>query len=111
MSSVSCRDARLLLSAALGGSSVPPSAAWTELLSRQAVAGTNDHPTLTPIGQHVLAELEIRAYRCDDQPLDLLAEELTRVLGELEGTAKNAEYLLTDLGPITRPRRFPTCGS
>ena len=107
MGPVTCRDARLLLASASNGSSVPDSPAWSELSRRQAVGGTPDHPSLTPIVRHVLAELEIRAYRCDAQPLDLLAEELTRVLGELEGTAKNAEYFMTDLGPITPKEAVP----
>lgn len=107
MSSITCQEARTLLQAASTGSPVVPGAAWNELSGRRAVEGSADHPALTAIGRHVLDELDMRAYRCDAWPLDRLADELTRVLGDLERTAKDAQYFMSDLGPITPADAVP----
>ncbi|MCI4357881.1 MAG: hypothetical protein L3J99_02445 [Thermoplasmata archaeon] len=96
-----------MLTASANGTPVSSSDAWTELLKRGAVEGTPAQPAITAIGRHVLAELETRAYRTDSWPLDRLADELTRVLSEVEGTAKNAQYFLSDLGPITPAEAVP----
>jgi hypothetical protein len=80
---------------------------WKELLSKGAVAGTSEAPTLTPVGQHVLSELEVRAYRTDALTLDFVADQLSRVLGDMEGVAKTAEYFLAELGPVTPGEALP----
>jgi hypothetical protein len=90
-----------MLAAIKSGATVAASPAWDELASKQAVSGTPDRPAITPVGEHVLRELSIRAYRCDAWPLDRLAEEESRILADLDATARNAEYFLQDLGPIT----------
>lgn len=107
MSPVTCEETRTTLRAIAGGSAVPPSGAWDELLARQAVSGTLQAPKLTAVGEHVLRELETRAYRCDAWPLDRLADEETKVLGDLDSTARTAEYFLSDLGPITPAEALP----
>ncbi len=89
-----------MLKTIAGGGAVPPSPAFSEMLARQAVEGPPDAARLTPIGQHVLGELETRAYRCDGWPIDRLAEEETGVMNVLDDTAHAAEYFLSDLGPI-----------
>ena len=77
------------------------------LQSRGAVAGSAIAPTITPVGKHVLAELDVRAYRADAMPLDAVADQLTRVIGDLDNVAKTAEYFLADLGPVTPPEALP----
>jgi hypothetical protein len=96
-----CGEARQLLAAIKAGGTLSASPAWEELADKQAVSGTPDRPAITPVGEHVLRELSIRAYRCDAWPLDRLAEEEARILADLDATARNAEYFLQDLGPIT----------
>jgi hypothetical protein len=77
------------------------------LVSRGAVAGSPASPTLTPVGKHVLSELEVRAYRADGMSLDAVAEQLARVLNDLDNVAKTAEYFLAELGPVTPPEALP----
>jgi len=77
------------------------------LSERGAVSGTMDAPSLTPIGQHVLAELEVRSYRADALSLDFVADQLTRVLGDLDRVAKTAEYFLAELGPVVPQEALP----
>jgi hypothetical protein len=107
LSPITCQEARGVLTASANGTPVSDSDAWTELLKRGAVEGTPAQSAITAIGRHVVAELETRAYRTDSWPLDRLADELTRVLSEVEGTAKNAQYFLSDLGPITPAEAVP----
>ncbi len=59
------------------------------------------------MGRHVLAELEVRAYRTDPLPLDAVASQLTRVLADLDEVAKTAEYFLGNLGPVTPSEALP----
>ena len=77
------------------------------LVSRGAVDGNPSAPTLTPVGKHVLSELEVRAYRADPMSLDAVAEQLTRVLNDLDSVAKTAEYFLAELGPVAPPEALP----
>jgi hypothetical protein len=55
------------------------------------------------VGRHVLAELEIRAYRTDSQGLVETATQLGSILAEFDVVAKTAEYFLADLGPVVPP--------
>ncbi len=96
-----------MLDSAASGTPVSDSPAWAELSGKGAVEGTPARPSLTAVGRHVLTELNLRAYRCDAWPLDKMAEELGRVLEEVEGIAKNAEYFMSDLGPITPAEAVP----
>ena len=64
-------------------------------------------PTLTAVGKHVLGELEVRAYRADSMTLDAVAEQLSRVLNDIDNVAKTAEYFLAELGPLTPPEALP----
>jgi hypothetical protein len=82
-------------------------ASFQLLVSRGAVSGTPAAPVLTAIGKHVLAELEVRAYRADAMGLDQIGEQLTRVLNDLDNVAKTAEYFLAELGPVTPPEALP----
>ena len=103
-----CGDVRRFLSGLASGT--PPSidpATWETLLSRGAVSGSSGAPALTPVGKHVLSELEVRAYRTDNMPLDVVADQLGRVLGDLDSVAKTAEYFLAELGALTPAEALP----
>ena len=80
---------------------------WESLVRHGAVSGTPESPRLPAVGEHVLAELEIRAYRTDALPLEVVAGQLDRVLRDLDQVAKTAEYFLAELGPVTPPEALP----
>jgi len=98
---------RYLAGLASGTPGTLDATSFQTLLTRGAVAGTLAAPTLTPVGKHVLAELEVRAYRADAMSLDAVADQLTRVLNDLDNVAKTAEYFLAELGPVTPPEALP----
>lgn len=104
-----CRDVRAYLNGLAGSTAaVPPSTdVWSALLAPGAVSGTPERPVLTPVGRHVLAELEIRAYRTDAMGLVETADQLGRILGEFDEVAKTAEYFLAELGPVVPPLALP----
>ncbi len=108
MTPLSCGEVRAAL-AGIGEAAGAPVApeTWATLVARGAVSGDREAPAITPVGRHVLAELEARAARTDPLPLDLVAEELGRVLGQLDARAKTAEYFLAALGPLTPPAALP----
>jgi hypothetical protein len=106
--SVSCRDVRSYLSGVAGGQApTPPPGVWDELVRNGAVGGSPTQPTLTPVGRHVLSELEIRAYRLDAIPLERVADQLAKILSDMDGVARTAEYFLADLGPVTPAEALP----
>lgn len=108
MSDPTCGEVRRFLAGLAAGS--PPQVdpqLWQILEQRGAVSGSSGAPSITPVGRHVLAELEVRAYRADPLPLDLIAGQLTRVLGDLDAVAKTAEYFLAQLGALTPPEALP----
>ena len=108
MSQPTCGEVRRLLAGLASGSPPPVDPAlWRLLEERGAVSGSSAAPSITPVGRHVLAELEVRAYRADALPLDTIAGQLTRVLGDLDAVAKTAEYLLAELGALTPPEALP----
>jgi len=80
---------------------------WDALAPRNALAGTIDRPELTPVGQQVLRELELRAYRTDGLPLEAVATEIGNAVGALGAIADNAEYFLAELGPVPPARVVP----
>ena len=98
---------RYLASLAAGSPGTLDPASFQLLVSRGAVSGTAASPNITPVGRHVLTELEVRAYRADPMSLDAVAEQLTRVLTDLDNVAKTAEYFLAELGPVTPPEALP----
>lgn len=108
MTPASSGDVRRFLAALASGSApaVDP-ALWESLVGHGAVSGSQGAPSITPVGRHVLSELEVRAYRTDALSLDLVAGQLTRVLGDLDGVAHTAEYFLAELGPVTPPEALP----
>ncbi|HEV2429106.1 MAG TPA: hypothetical protein VGV64_04575 [Thermoplasmata archaeon] len=107
MAATTCAEARSVLRQASEGRSLPASDTLRELTDRQAIAGTPERPSITPVGHHVLRELDLRAYRSDSWPLDTLSGELSKILGEIETIARSAEYFLSDLGPITPSEAVP----
>lgn len=108
MAAVTCGRVREVLSGVVAGQPVEATDdVWPTLLARGALQGSPSAPRITPVGQHVLGELEVRAYRTDLLPLDALAEQLTRVLTDLDAVAKTAEYFLAELGPVTPPEAVP----
>jgi hypothetical protein len=108
MTGVSCHDARELLRQCSAGHAVPAtSPGWTELLRLGAVAGSPDHPTLTPGGVQGLRELDLRSYRADAWPLQRVLAESQQVARVLDEASRSAELFLTDLGPITPPEALP----
>ncbi len=80
---------------------------WQTLLNRGAVTDASGAPAITTAGRHVLAELDVRASRTDDLSLDAVADQLSRVLVDLDGVAKTAEYFLAELGPVTPAEALP----
>lgn len=108
MPEVPCRRVRAVLADAAASRAVSPDEpAWELLRDRGAVSGTPDAPELTAIGRHVLSELEVRSDRVDDLSLEVVAEQLARVTGDLDAVAKTAEYFLADLGALTPPEAMP----
>jgi hypothetical protein len=80
---------------------------WRALHDRGAINGDPVRPRLTPIGEHTLRELALRAYRVDRLPVSAVEEELTRTLQEMDQIAQNTEYFLSELGPITPNEALP----
>ncbi|MCI4368237.1 MAG: hypothetical protein L3K09_01555 [Thermoplasmata archaeon] len=92
-----------LSSLSSGAPNSPDPEVWRTLEGHGAITGTPSQPEMTPVGRHVLRELEARASRTDTLSLDVVAEELTRVLQDIDHVAKTAEYFLAELGPVTPP--------
>ncbi|HTT26063.1 MAG TPA: hypothetical protein VMH90_03760, partial [Thermoplasmata archaeon] len=109
MSPPTCGEVRTYLASLerAEGPAAPAPGVWDALAGHGAVSGTPSAPTLTPVGRHVLGELNVRAYRTDPLPLDRVAEDLTRVIQEFDDVAKTAEYFLADLGPVVPPVALP----
>jgi hypothetical protein len=108
MGSVTCGEVRQYLAGLSSGPRMPLAAdAWQDLATKGAISGSPTSPTLTPVGQHVLQELNLRATRCDGMTLDAFADQLGRVLGDLDTVAKTAEYFLAELGALTPPEAVP----
>ena len=108
MTGIACAQVRSYLSPLAGGSrpTTDPET-FQALLAHGAVTGTPERPEITPVGRHVLSELEVRAYRVDDLSLEFVAGHLDRILGDLDHVAKTAEYFLAELGPVTPPDALP----
>lgn len=108
MPPVTCAEVRSALAGASAGRPLSGGDdVYTTLLDRRAIEGPRDHPKITPIGRHVLAELEVRAARTDGMALDAFADQLARVVSDLDTVAKTAEYFLAELGPVTPPEALP----
>ncbi|MCI4367922.1 MAG: hypothetical protein L3K08_09225 [Thermoplasmata archaeon] len=108
MSAALCRPVREYLSAIQSGSAPTPGPdVWDTLVRHNAVTGSSAAPSITPVGLHVLRELEVRAYRTDTLTLEVVAGQLDRVLNDLDQVAKTAEYFLAELGPVTPPDAVP----
>lgn len=108
MPPLTCGEVRRYLAGLSSGAAVPIEASdWQSLAEKGAVTGSPTSAQLTPVGKHVLKELELRASRTDALTLDFVAAQLTRVLGDLDGVAKTAEYFLAELGPVTPPEAVP----
>jgi hypothetical protein len=75
-------------------------ALWESLAPRNVLAGTRDHPEMTTVGEQVLHELQVRAYRTDPRPIDAVAAEIGATVATLAGIADNAEYFVAELGPV-----------
>lgn len=107
MAPITSGDVRRALQSAVAGSVVGSPEVWAMLRSKGAVDGPPDRPQVNAVGRHVLAELEVRAYRTDDRTLDDIADHLARVASDMEQVAKTAEYFLAELGPVTPPEALP----
>lgn len=108
MASATCGEVRHYLSGlATGPRTSISDDVWQSLAAKGAIAGSPDSTQLTPVGQHVLQELNLRASRCDGMPLDAFADQIGRVLGDLDTVAKTAEYFLAELGALTTPEATP----
>lgn len=107
MPGVACGRVRAVLAEAATGHALASDDAWETLLSHGAVEGSASSPQITAVGRHVLAELEVRASRTDALPLDVVANQLSRVHADLDQVAKTAEYFLAELGPVTPPEAVP----
>lgn len=108
VSPVTAKVVRDYLSAVSAGTAPSTdSVLFEDLRRRGALSGTADHPALTAVGQHVLNELKIRAYRLDAMGLDAVSEELGATLSDLDGVARVVTYFLSELGPIIPPEAVP----
>ena len=108
MPGVTCGRVRAVLSDVVAGRPVSADdSAWSTLSGHGALLGSPSSPEITPVGRHVLAELEVRAGRIDGLTLDAVAEQLSRIGADLDQVARTAEYFLADLGPVTPPDALP----
>ncbi|MCI4351704.1 MAG: hypothetical protein L3K15_09380 [Thermoplasmata archaeon] len=108
MRDVSCGEVRTYLEAlASGGHPTPDPDVWASLLTNTAVTGSPTQPELTPVGRHVIEELAVIGYRVDPLPLNQVSERLGRLLSDLDGVAKTAEYFLAELGPVAPTEALP----
>jgi hypothetical protein len=96
-----CGQVRGYLAAlAAGQIPSPQRGVWDSLSPRNALAGSFERPELTAVGEQVLRELELRAYRVDSRPLDEVAAEVGRSIAQLGETAEATEYFVAELGPV-----------
>jgi hypothetical protein len=107
VSTVTCGEVRRYLSGLRSGGPISSPEAWKFLLDRGAVKGDPTAPEITAIGAHVLQELEIRSSRVDPMSLDEFADQIGRVMADLDSVARTAEYFLAELGPVTPPEALP----
>lgn len=107
MSGVTCAEVRRYLESVQQSSSGASVALFAPMQERGAVEGSAPAPKLTAIGEHVLSELNVRAYRLDARELDDAAAEIGRVQEDLDAVAKTAEYFLAELGPVTPAMAVP----
>lgn len=108
MRDVLCGEVRAYLDSVRSGHPVAPDPdVWAALASHGAIAGTPEAPQLTAIGDHVLAELNVIGYRADTQSLNAVSEGMGRLLSEIDGVAKTAEYFLAELGPVAPVEALP----
>ncbi len=107
MTEISAREVLDFLRAA---SSTPaPSASgpvYEMLLAHRAVTSSGSGAALTPVGETVRAELELRAYRLGDLPLEALSTEMSELVEEMDRVAHSAESFLGDVGPLPPPESF-----
>jgi hypothetical protein len=106
---LTCGDIRTYLASIASGTAPrePPAELWQTLTQHGAVHGIPSTPGLTDVGRHVLRELQVRASRTDRLPLDVVAEQLSRIGGDLETVAKSASYFLAELGPVVPVEAVP----
>jgi hypothetical protein len=98
---VTCGLVRGYLSELAQGRTPPPHrAVWESLSPRNALTGSFEHPEITTVGEQVLRELEIRAYRVDPMPLDAVAAQVGAAIARLGETAEATEYFVAELGPV-----------
>ncbi len=83
------------------------SALFADLRAKGAVAGSPEAPELTPVGRHVLRELDLRAYRVDALPLDAVSAEISSQLMTIDSLAHRADFFLGDLGPLAPADALP----
>lgn len=106
--SPTCAEVRQYLKRLAAGNEPPASPLVFGVLAPQhALAGSVERPELTTIGQQVLRELELRAYRTDPLPLETVANEIGKAVGTLGAIADNAEYFLAELGSVPPARVVP----
>lgn len=108
MGEVTVREVRDFLAAAAGGK-VPSATGevYESLRSHGAVAMGPHGVTVTPVGEYVQTELELRAYRADDLTLEAASVEIAETLKEMDRVAQSAESLLGEIGPQTPPESYP----
>jgi hypothetical protein len=85
----------------------PPADLWRSLVGHGVVQGDPASPALTDVGRNVLRELQVRATRTDSLPLEVVAEQLSRIGADLENVAKSASYFLAELGPVVPAEAVP----
>ena len=105
---MTCGEVRTYLAGLDAGTpSQPDPDVWQSMVSHGAVTGPTTGPELTAVGHHVLEELSILGYRADRLSLTMVSERLGRLLSDMDGVAKTAEYFLAELGPVAPAEALP----
>ncbi len=107
MTEISAREVLDFLRAASSTPAPPASGPVYEmLLAHRVVTSSGSGAALTPVGETVRAELELRSYRLGDLPLEALSTEMSELAEEMDRVAHSAESFLGDVGPLPPPESF-----
>ncbi|MCI4352417.1 MAG: hypothetical protein L3K14_03410 [Thermoplasmata archaeon] len=101
MPPVACGELRQYLQAVRQGTPYEPTPGLSQLANAYgAIRSGPGTVELTPVGERVLRELTVRAPRADGCAVEEVGNQISRILADLDGVAKTAEYFLGELGPL-----------
>ncbi|MGI0151781.1 MAG: hypothetical protein ACREC5_07585, partial [Thermoplasmata archaeon] len=108
MAPVSAEESLRFLTAIAQGENPPASGpVFESLLRHGAVRAGAQAAEVTAVGEHVRAEITLRAYRLGDRTLEEVSAEMNDVMQELDRIAHSAESFLGDVGPLTPSESLP----